>query len=64
MITGTKGERTMKTKLTGYQTEMLKRIDLGAQRLRRDRNFAVNSRGLAPFSLRELILLAHHAGTH
>jgi hypothetical protein len=54
----------MKMKLTGYQTELLRRIELGAQRLRRDHNFAADSRGLAPFSLRELVLLAYYAGTH
>jgi hypothetical protein len=54
----------MKMKLTKHQADILKRIEIGTQRLRRDRNFAAQSRGLAPFSVRELVLLAYYAGTH
>lgn len=54
----------MKTKVTSRKTEILKRIELGAQRLRLDQNFLKHSWGLTPFSVRELVLLAYYAGTH
>jgi hypothetical protein len=49
-------------KLTKSQTKVLRQIELGAQRLRRDPDFAMHSRGFAPLSLRELALLSYLAG--
>jgi hypothetical protein len=54
----------MKKKRAGHKTEVLKQIEIGAQRLRLDQNFVARTRGLAPFSVRELVLLAYYAGTH
>ena len=49
---------------TKSQKAKLRRVEIGLQRLRLDCNFMAESRGLAPFSLRELVLLAFYAGTH
>src|ERR1700730_13999190 len=50
---GSEGECAMETKLTKHQAKVLKRIEIGAQRLGLDRNFAAQSHGLVPFSVRE-----------
>ena len=50
-----RGERVMKS-------NVLKRIEIGLQRLRLDRDFAMQTRAFAPLTVRELVLLAYYAG--
>jgi hypothetical protein len=51
-------------RFTTSQIDKFRRLEIGLQRLRNGPNFMAQTRGLAPFTLRELVLLAFYAGTH
>lgn len=52
----------MKKRLTMSQRTVLKRVEIGIQRLSLAKDFAAQTRGFSPLTLREIVLLAYYAG--